>query len=1219
VEKIMHFLFTSSDLPHSCNEQEARELLKHSAERFRTLVDNIPGAVYCCTYNEQLQGLPARTMVFLSEAIQTISGYPPSDFINNRVRSFTSIIHPQDRAKVEQTICESIDAKQPYVIEYRIVQTDGSIVWVYDKGQGISDENGEILWLDGVILDITERKQTTADLRDTQAFLNSIVDNLPLAVFIKEANDLQIVYWNKASEELFGYSSEEVLGKNDYDFFPEQQARALRAQDRQILTAGELMTLSEVPITTPHQGQRFVSTKKVPLVDETGTPRYLLGICEDITERKLAVGAAARSAEAPREPEADYRRIVETATEGVWMFDADSKTTFVNSRMAQMLGYTVEEMLGRSLFDFMDEASQVLAHTYIERRRQGIQERHDFKFRRKDGSDLWAIVSAAPIFDASGQFVGVLRMITDISDRKRTEEALRESHQQIADILERITEAFFALDHQWHFTYINGEASRILQQNPEALIGANFWDVFPEAVGSLVEQQYRQAMQEQVPVIFETFSEPLSRWIEVRAYPSGSGLSVFWRDITEQKQAQEALRKSEEQYRTLASHFPNGAVLAFDRELRYTLIEGEALAALDLSKEIAEGKTLWEVRSPEVCALLEPRYRAALSGVAEVFEMQYANRTYLVHTLPLKNAWGEVFAGMVMKQDITERKQAEEALRESERRFRAIFDSMFQFIGLMKPDGTLLEANQTALEFGGFQMVDIAGRPFWETPWWRISRQTQETLRAAIAKAAAGEFIRYEVDVVGAGDRVVTIDFSIKPVKDESGEVVLLIPEGRDISDKKLAEKALRESEQRFRATFDQAAVGIAHVDLEGKFLRINQKFCDLVGYTQEEMLARTLEDITHPDDLETDVEFVQQVLSGEIQTYSLEKRYIARNGEIIWINLTVSLRRRSSGAAKYFISVTQDISDRKLAEEALRQSESQLKAKNQQLEQTLQKLRQTQAQLIQNEKMVSLGQLVAGIAHEINNPISFIYGNVSYAHQYAAGLLNLVQLYAKHYPEPISEIQNEIEALDLEFLKRDFPKVLQSMKEGANRIREIVRSLRNFSRLDEAELKRVDVHEGLDNTLLILQHRLKGYAGKPAIVVRKDYGQLPLIECYAGLLNQVFMNLLSNAIDALETQAAPRAITIRTEFVRGEESSSQERTPDKIVIRIADNGPGIPLEVKSKIFDPFFTTKPIGVGTGLGLAIAHSIIVERHKGHLTYISTPGQGAEFVIELPLQQ
>jgi PAS domain S-box-containing protein len=1115
---------TSSDLPHPSKEQEVQELLKHSQKRFSTLVENIPGAVYRCAYDGQLQGLPLRRMVFVSEAIRTISGYPPSDFINDRVRSFSSIVHPQDRAKAEQAIRQSISAKQPYIIEYRIVRANGNIVWVYDKGQAISDETGEIRWLDGVILDITERKQTEADLHYTQTFLNSIVENLPLAVFMKDANDLRIVYWNKASEELLGYCREEVLGKNDYDFLPHEQARYSCIQDRQLLTNGESLTQDIVPIATPHRGQRFFKSKKVPLFDEAGTPRYLLGIYEDITEGQLATSAAARSAQELRESEAHYRRIVETATEGVWMFDADSQTTFANARMAQMLGYSVEEMLGRSLFDFMDEDSQVQARAYVERRKQGIHERHDFKFRRQDGSVLWAIVSATPILDASGQFVGVLRMITDISDRKQAEQQLQEREQFLRSIYEGVENSIFVVDvvetenrnhsppFEFRYRGLNPAHERVTGICSQELRGKTPDDILPLSIAVAANERYEQCVR-------------------------------------------------------------TGTTLSYEECLPI------------------HGKETW----------------------------------WITKLTPLRDAQGRIYRLVGTSTNICDRKRAEEALQESERRFRAIFDSMFQFIGLLKPDGTLLQANQTALEFGGLQLADVAGRPFWEISWWSLSSQIQERLKVAIAQAAAGDFVRYEVDVIGAGNQVITIDFSIKPVKDETGKVVLLIPEGRDISDKKQTEKALRDSEQRFRATFDRAPVGIAHVDLEGKFLRINQKFCDLLGYTQEEILTRTFEDITHPDDMEVHLAYLGQVLTGEIETYSMEKRYIARSGEIVWVNLTVSLRRRSSGEPKYFIAVAQDISAvykelrlREQAEAALRQSERQLRAKNQQLKQTLNKLQQTQAQLIQNEKMVSLGQLVAGIAHEINNPISFIYGNVSHAQQYTADLFHLLQLYTQHYPEPVPEIQQEMSAIELNFLKTDFPKLLNSMQQGAQRIRNIVLSLRNFSRLDEAKMKLVNLHDGIESTLLILQHRLKETPSHPGIQICREYGQLPLVECNAGLLNQVFMNLLSNAIDALESQPSPRVITIHTS-VRVGDSQDSISHPQSVVIRLSDNGPGIPLKVQKQMFDPFFTTKPVGIGTGLGLWIAHSIVVEKHGGKIECCSAPEEGAEFVIELPIRQ
>lgn len=281
-----------------------------------------------------------------------------------------------------------------------------------------------------------------------------------------------------------------------------------------------------------------------------------------------------------------------------------------------------------------------------------------------------------------------------------------------------------------------------------------------------------------------------------------------------------------------------------------------------------------------------------------------------------------------------------------------------------------------------------------------------------------------------------------------------------------------------------------------------------------------------------------------------------------------------------------------------------------QQREQTLQDLQGMQAQLIQTEKLASIGQIVAGVAHEINNPVSFIYGNLCYASDYVRDLLELLNLYQQYYQEPLPVVQNKIKEIDLAFLLQDLPKVLKSMEVGADRVRQIVISLRNFSRQDQIFLQSVDLHEGIDSTLLILQNSLKVRCNRPAIEVIKEYGNLPTIECCPGQLNQVFMNLLSNAIDAINDLGEHQGcITIRT-GVNADCSG--------IIIQIADNGYGMTPETCSQLFRPFFTTKPLGKGTGLGLSISRQIIVEIHGGSLQCESQLGQGTEFKIEIPLQ-
>ncbi|RCJ36867.1 ATPase [Nostoc punctiforme NIES-2108] len=301
-------------------------------------------------------------------------------------------------------------------------------------------------------------------------------------------------------------------------------------------------------------------------------------------------------------------------------------------------------------------------------------------------------------------------------------------------------------------------------------------------------------------------------------------------------------------------------------------------------------------------------------------------------------------------------------------------------------------------------------------------------------------------------------------------------------------------------------------------------------------------------------------------------------------------------------------------------QAALQAKAQTQKLQQALHELQLAQTQLIQSEKMSSLGQLIAGVAHEINNPVNFICGNLKYVAEYAQDLLHLLEKYQKFLPVAPPELESELDNIDLEFIMQDFPKLVNSMKLGTGRIVEIVQSLKNFSRHDEAEMKAVNIHDGIDGTLMILHHRLKADVHRPAIEIVKDYATLPLIQCYPGQLNQVFMNILANAIDALEESMEnwrlknnPQSptpnpqITIRTIAI----------DQQWVVIRIADNGPGMKEEVIRRIYDPFFTTKDVGKGTGLGMAISYQIIVDKHGGMLKCRSQPSEGTEFWIQIPI--
>ncbi|HBY80538.1 MAG TPA: hybrid sensor histidine kinase/response regulator [Cyanobacteria bacterium UBA11148] len=347
-------------------------------------------------------------------------------------------------------------------------------------------------------------------------------------------------------------------------------------------------------------------------------------------------------------------------------------------------------------------------------------------------------------------------------------------------------------------------------------------------------------------------------------------------------------------------------------------------------------------------------------------------------------------------------------------------------------------------------------------------------------------------------------------------------------------------------------------------------------------------------------------------------------------VRVHLKLRTLTKTLEEQNTRLLEEIEQRTAAEAALQQLtqdlEKQVEERTAKLAEAMKNWQQAQTILVHSEKMSSLGQMITGVAHEINNPVSSIHGNLSCAGEYIEDLLALLQLYSQHYPNPVPEIQNKSQDIDINFLAKDLPALLNSMQLGTDRICEIINSLRNFSRVDPGAMMVVDLHQGLDSTIILLQHRLKQTGKSSGIQVFKKYGKLPPVECYPGPLNQVFMNILANAIDALEESEYRNQ---KVEAMNGISVRSNSPTPticihtevtdtNHIMIGILDNGPGMSEEVQSRLFEPFFTTKPFGKGTGLGLSISYEIVVEKHGGMLSCISAPGKGAEFIIEIPIR-
>lgn len=1128
--------------------------------------------------------------VSCSEQVEQILGWTPN-YLPTNYKAFLKQVYKSDRSIVSRAIRSTLHSKTSYDADFRVWQ-DGSVRWLRGKADVLRDHTGQVTRMMGTLLDITERKLGELAVEEAKQQLETRIaertaELIPISQAIESTSDAiaitditgKPIYHNQAFIDLFGYTVEEM-----------QAVGGASAVYVNVTEAATVFTTIQTGqswkgvLTMKNRSGKLIQIdlRADAIKDTNGRIIGLIGIHTDISDRRQAEKAL----------QASYsllHSVIDSTSDLIFAKDLEGRHVMVNSSFADFLKKPIKEIIGKKDIDLFpaDIAAELQAadNRIIN---TGISNTSE-EYIPDNGVIRIFLSTKSPWRDAQGNIIGVIGIARDITEHKSAEEALQKSEARNRAMLNAIPDLIFRFDRKGtYLDYVAAKDAKLVAPANE-IIGKSVYELLPPSVAQQAMYYAEQALTQRSMQIFE-YQLPMEGEIhdyEARIVPSGEDeILAIVREISDRKKAEAALQ---------------------------ALVAGTASVT---------GEEFFPVLVRHLAAALGVRY----AMVAERIGTEYTKARVLAF-------WIDDNLKENFELDLAHT-PCEIVIQEG----FAYYPCGLQQVFPLNPDLAAMQAESylgaAFLDTSGVAIGHIA--VFDTKPL--LAEERAKAILSIFAARATAELQRQRTE-----DALRQSERQFRELASKETLLNRLASQIRASLDiNQILENAV--TEVRNLLQIDMCVFSWYRAEAEPPYWENVQEaknpavpsLLDLRPTTEEvgPIAQKVLQKAIIRFD---DVEAISDPVSRQFFLSLGFKASVilpvhTQSGEIgcLSCNQLTGCRTWLDGEVELLLAVTDQIAIAIDQAELYKQSRiaaQTAQEKAQQLEETLQELQATQAQLVQIEKMSSLGQLVAGIAHEINNPVNFIHGNITHASNYAQDLLHLVELYQQHYPQPVAEIAEEIEAIDLEFLCQDLPKLLASMKIGTDRIRQIVLSLRNFSRLDEAEMKAVDIHEGIDNTLLLLRHRLKAKPDHPEIQVIKEYSNLPLVDCYPGQLNQVFMNLLANAIDALEEgllrgQGGQTSISAFFPDQQSQTPTIRIRTEikdDVVLVCIADNGIGMTEDVRQKIFDPFFTTKSVGKGTGMGLSISYKIIVEKHQGKIKCISAPGQGTEFIVAIPQQQ